>query len=108
MTGPLALPKTPPPEPDAILDRLIHNAPRIELDSKESLRKDCAALNHGGHSDKQLTCLRRFAPTLSAITESRVRHEWIAQAADAMTHTADVISHHIGVMERTSSSAGMV
>lgn len=37
---------------DAILDRLIHNAHRIELNSKESLRKDRAALNHGGHSDK--------------------------------------------------------
>jgi DNA replication protein DnaC len=28
---------------DAILDRLIHNAHRIELNSKESLRKDRAA-----------------------------------------------------------------
>lgn len=37
---------------DAILDRLIHNAHRIELSSKESLRKDRANLNHGGHSDK--------------------------------------------------------
>lgn len=37
---------------DAILDRLIHNAHRIEINSKESLRKDRAALNHGGHSDK--------------------------------------------------------
>jgi len=37
---------------DAILDRLIHNTHRIELNSKESMRKDRAALNHGGHSDK--------------------------------------------------------
>jgi DNA replication protein DnaC len=37
---------------DAILDRLIHNAHRIELNSKESMRKDRAALNHGGHSDE--------------------------------------------------------
>ena len=36
---------------DAILDRLIHNAHRIELNSKESLRKDPAASNHGGQSE---------------------------------------------------------
>jgi DNA replication protein DnaC len=34
---------------DAILDRLIHNAHRIELRSKESLRKDHAANPDGGH-----------------------------------------------------------
>jgi DNA replication protein DnaC len=37
---------------DAILDRLVHNAHRIELSSKESMRKERAALKHGGHSDK--------------------------------------------------------
>ena len=37
---------------DAILDRLVHNAHRIELASKESMRKDRAALKHGGQSDK--------------------------------------------------------
>jgi DNA replication protein DnaC len=37
---------------DAILDRLVHNAHRIELTSKESMRKERAALKHGGHSDK--------------------------------------------------------
>jgi DNA replication protein DnaC len=37
---------------DAILDRLVHNAHRIELVSKESMRKERAALKHGGHSDK--------------------------------------------------------
>jgi DNA replication protein DnaC len=37
---------------DAILDRLVHNAHRIELSSKESMRKERSALNHGGHSDK--------------------------------------------------------
>jgi DNA replication protein DnaC len=37
---------------DAILDRLVHNAHRIELASKESMRKERAALKHGGHSDK--------------------------------------------------------
>jgi DNA replication protein DnaC len=37
---------------DAILDRLVHNAHRIELASKESMRKERPALNHGGHSDK--------------------------------------------------------
>ena len=37
---------------DAILDRLVHNAHRIELASKESMRKERAALKHGGQSDK--------------------------------------------------------
>jgi DNA replication protein DnaC len=37
---------------DAILDRLVHNAHRIELASKESMRKEHAALKHGGHSGK--------------------------------------------------------
>jgi DNA replication protein DnaC len=37
---------------DAILDRLVHNAHRIELSSKESMRKERAALKHGGQSDK--------------------------------------------------------
>ena len=37
---------------DAILDRLVHNAHRIELSSKESMRKERSALNHDGHSDK--------------------------------------------------------
>ena len=37
---------------DAILDRLVHNAHRIELSSKESMRKQRPSLNHGGHSDK--------------------------------------------------------
>jgi DNA replication protein DnaC len=37
---------------DAILDRLVHNAHRIELSSKESMRKEHAALKHGGQSDK--------------------------------------------------------
>jgi DNA replication protein DnaC len=36
---------------DAILDRLVHNAHRIELASKESMRKE-RALKHGGQSDK--------------------------------------------------------
>jgi DNA replication protein DnaC len=34
---------------DAILDRLVHNAHRIELHSQESMRKEYAALNHDGH-----------------------------------------------------------
>lgn len=34
---------------DAILDRLVHNAHRIELRSQESMRKEYAALNHDGH-----------------------------------------------------------
>jgi DNA replication protein DnaC len=37
---------------DAILDRLVHNAHRIELSSKESMRKERPSLNHGGHSAK--------------------------------------------------------
>jgi len=37
---------------DAILDRLVHSAHRIELSSKESMRKEQAALKHGGQSDK--------------------------------------------------------
>ena len=36
---------------DAILDRLVHNAHRIELSSKESMRKEHATLKHGGQSD---------------------------------------------------------
>lgn len=36
---------------DAILDRLIHNAHRIELRSKESLRKDPSLNPHGGHPE---------------------------------------------------------
>lgn len=35
---------------DAILDRLIRSAHRIELSSKESLRKDRSVNTHGGHS----------------------------------------------------------
>ena len=35
---------------DAILDRLVHGAHRIELRSDESMRKEYSALNHGGHS----------------------------------------------------------
>ena len=37
---------------DAILDRLIHNAQRIELFSKESMRKDHSAAPHGGQSER--------------------------------------------------------
>jgi DNA replication protein DnaC len=37
---------------DAILDRLIHNAHRIELSSKESMRKEHSASPHGGHSER--------------------------------------------------------
>src|SRR5690606_16242746 len=37
---------------DAILDRLVHNAHRIELSSKESLRKDRSANAHGGHPER--------------------------------------------------------
>jgi DNA replication protein DnaC len=37
---------------DAILDRLIHNAQRIELASKESMRKDHSAAPHGGQSER--------------------------------------------------------
>jgi DNA replication protein DnaC len=35
---------------DAILDRLVHNAHRIELRSEKSMREDYPALNHGGQS----------------------------------------------------------
>lgn len=35
---------------DAILDRLVHNAHRIELRSQESMRKEYSAVNHGGQS----------------------------------------------------------
>jgi DNA replication protein DnaC len=34
---------------DAILDRLVHNAHRIELRSKESMRREYSDLNHDGH-----------------------------------------------------------
>ncbi len=37
---------------DAILDRLIHNAHRIELSARESMRKTAASLPHGGQSGK--------------------------------------------------------
>ncbi len=37
---------------DAILDRLIHNAHRIELDARDSMRKSRSPLKHGGHSAK--------------------------------------------------------
>jgi DNA replication protein DnaC len=37
---------------DAILDRLVHNAHRIELRSAESMRKDRSSLNHAGQSDR--------------------------------------------------------
>ena len=37
---------------DAILDRLIHNAHRIELRGGESMRKERSALPHDGQSDK--------------------------------------------------------
>jgi DNA replication protein DnaC len=37
---------------DAILDRLVHNAHRIELSSKESLRKDRSANPHGGQPER--------------------------------------------------------
>ena len=37
---------------DAILDRLVHNAHRIEVASPESMRKSTRSLPHGGHSDK--------------------------------------------------------
>lgn len=37
---------------DAILDRLIHQAHRIELTGRESMRKERAALSHAGQSDK--------------------------------------------------------
>ena len=37
---------------DAILDRLIHNAHRIELTARESMRKERSTLIHGGQSDR--------------------------------------------------------
>lgn len=37
---------------DAILDRLVHSAHRIELSSRESMRKERSSLNHGGQSDR--------------------------------------------------------
>lgn len=37
---------------DAILDRLIHNAQRIELSAKESMRNKPAAANHDGQSER--------------------------------------------------------
>jgi len=37
---------------DAILDRLVHNSHRIELNSIDSMRKEYSALNHGGQSVK--------------------------------------------------------
>jgi hypothetical protein len=37
---------------DAIRDRLVHNTYRVELASKESIRKERAALNEGGQFDK--------------------------------------------------------
>jgi DNA replication protein DnaC len=37
---------------DAILDRLVHHAHRIEIASAESMRKADSALLDGGHSDK--------------------------------------------------------
>jgi hypothetical protein len=38
------------PVADAILDRLVHAAHRIELRSPESMRKEYSALNHDGQS----------------------------------------------------------
>ena len=37
---------------DAILDRLIHNAHRIELSSKESLREDPSTQPHDGQPER--------------------------------------------------------
>lgn len=37
---------------DAILDRLVHNAHRIELNCKESLRNTGSAKPHGGHPER--------------------------------------------------------
>ena len=37
---------------DAILDRLIHNVHRIELATRESMRKTVSGLPNGGQSDK--------------------------------------------------------
>ena len=36
---------------DAILDRIVHNAHRIEIASKDSMRKTAPDLSHAGHSD---------------------------------------------------------
>ena len=36
---------------DAILDRIVHNAHRIEIASKDSMRKTLPDLPHAGHSD---------------------------------------------------------
>ena len=37
---------------DAILDRLVHNSHRIELNSTDSMRKEYSDLKHGGQSVK--------------------------------------------------------
>lgn len=37
---------------DAILDRLVHNAHRIEITARESMRKERSSLKHGGQSGK--------------------------------------------------------
>jgi DNA replication protein DnaC len=37
---------------DAILDRMVHSAHRIELSSRESMRKQRSSLKHAGQSDK--------------------------------------------------------
>lgn len=37
---------------EAILDRLVHNAHRVELHSAQSMRKGRSALNHDGHPGK--------------------------------------------------------
>ena len=37
---------------DAILDRLIHNAHRVDLTARESMRKERSTLIHGGQSDR--------------------------------------------------------
>lgn len=37
---------------EAILDRLVHAAHRIELSSRESMRKERSSLKHAGQSDK--------------------------------------------------------
>jgi DNA replication protein DnaC len=36
---------------DAIMDRIIHRAHRIEVASKDSMRKNDPSLPHAGHSD---------------------------------------------------------
>lgn len=63
---------------DAILDRIIHNAHRIEVASKNSMRKDSMPKNgtdllHAGQSDIQSPGLHRFAPKLSVMPGSTVR-----------------------------------